>query len=234
MLLILLLFLLALLCTTYLGNLEGSLETKYAHFSLTKQYPATISSISYVLLIICFCVIVFLLQIVIVLGSATASPSKPAFIYTSPPSQHVEVFCNFGNGFISSCVYNFIIISACCGFAFKARRVPSNYNESKFIAVSVYSTLLVCLAAAPVYTTAVVAKQKVATLCMVLLVNAFLTVSCVYLPKIYAIRFVEDDLNVQEWRTTGMSNSSRSTMNSTHTVSSSLQSSRVHPVPLDL
>ncbi len=170
--------------------------------------------------------------------SGTLVPSKPAFIYTSPPSQHIELFCNFSTGFIASCLYNFIIIFICCCFAFKARKVPSNYNESKFIAVSVYSTMLVCLAATPVYTTAIFAKQKVATLCMVLLVNAFLTLSCVYLPKVYAIQFVDHDLNVQEWRSNATSSmgtkDSRNgrALSSMHTVMSNLPSStsKVHPL----
>ena len=49
-------------------------------------------------------------------------------------------------------------------FTFKTRNLPSNCNESKFIAVSVYSTVLVCLAAVPVYTTAIELAQKILTL----------------------------------------------------------------------
>ncbi|XP_022106753.1 metabotropic glutamate receptor 1-like [Acanthaster planci] len=102
------------------------------------------------------------------------------------------IFCLFQSGFIASCVYNLLLILACCYYAFKTRKVPSNYNESKFIAVSVYSTLVLCLAAVPVYTTATIVLQKVATLCMAVLLNAYLTLVCVYLPKLYAARFVKD------------------------------------------
>ena len=109
-----------------------------------------------------------------------------------------------------------------------ARKVPSNYNESKFIAVSVYSTLLVCLAAAPVYTTAVQAMQKVATLCMALLVNAFLTLICVYVPKLYAIRFV-DDMNVEDWRSSaGGTGTTRTNM-----LSTVASSNRVHAISIN-
>ena len=137
-------------------------------------------------------------QIIIVLISRSVSPSKPEYLIPRPQEKYVEVYCLFGNGFIASCVYNLLLILACCYYAFKTRKVPSNYNESKFIAVSVYSTLVLCLAAVPVYTTAVTVIQKVATLCTALLLNAYLTLVCVYLPKLYAVRFVKD-VRVMDW-----------------------------------
>ena len=99
-------------------------------------------------------------------------------------------------------MYNLLIVVACCYFAFRARKVPSNYNESKFIGISVYSTLIVCLSAVPVYTTADSITQKVATLCMALLLNAYLTLVCLYIPKLYAIHFAGDNLTIENWRMT--------------------------------
>ena len=93
---------------------------------------------------------------------------------------------------MSAC-YNIVLILTCCVYAFKARKVPDNYNESRFIAISVYSTVIVCLAAIPVYSTAVDVAQKVATLSVVLLFNTYLTLVCLYLPKLYAIRFHVDE-----------------------------------------
>ena len=80
-----------------------------------------------------------------------------------------------------------------------------------------YSTLIVCLAAVPVYSTAVIVLQKVATLSMALLLNAYLTLVCIYLPKLYAIHFaVDEDLSVVTWRA--------------NTVSvNSLSNNQVHP-----
>ena len=129
------------------------------------------------------------------------SPASSAILITSPYDRHIELYCAFHSGFMPSCAYNLLIIITCCYYAFKTRKVPSNYNESKFIAVSIYSTLLVCLAAVPVYLTATVVVQKIASLCMALLLNAFLTLLVLYLPKLYAIHFVTEDLALEEWRT---------------------------------
>ncbi len=109
------------------------------------------------------------------------------------PTNYLELYCAFGYEFLVPCTYNLALIVACCFYAFKTRQVPDNYNESKFIAVSVYSTLVVCLAALPVYFTAVAALQKVATLCAALLLNVYLTLVCLYLPKLYAVRFLPTD-----------------------------------------
>ena len=112
---------------------------------------------------------------------------------------NLEIYCRFNYGFLASCAYNLIIIIACCYFAFRARNVPNNYNESKFIAVSVYSTLIVCLAATPVYHTAVDIAQKVLTLTVALLFNTFLTLACLYIPKIYAIHYAGVEAQ-RSWR----------------------------------
>ena len=102
-----------------------------------------------------------------------------------------------------------LLIIGCCVYAFRARKVPSNYNESKFIGISVYSTVVVCLASVPVYSTAADVAQMIATLCVVLLLNSYLTLMCMYLPKLYAIHFAGDqDLAIETWRIgTGHSNS---------------------------
>ncbi|XP_072035366.1 metabotropic glutamate receptor-like [Amphiura filiformis] len=148
------------------------------------------------------------LQIVIIILFATLDPAEPVSLISNPPINYIEQYCEFGPGLTVGIIYNFIIITGCCIIALLARKVPSNYNESKFIGISVYSTLIVSLAAVPVYSTADVVLQKVATLCMVLLLNAYLTLICVYIPKLYAIRFVKDDgLNVEDWRSRSLGGS---------------------------
>ncbi len=102
---------------------------------------------------------------------------------------HSEIYCMYGYGFVASCSLNLAIITGCCYFAFRARSVPDNYNESRFIAVSVYTTLILCIAAVPVYTTAVAALSKVASISMGIILHAFSSLVCQYLSKLYAVMF---------------------------------------------
>ena len=157
--------------------------------------------------------------------TALINPSTPAYIYPSPPDGQLDLFCQFSYGFLASCSYNLLLILGCCYYAFRARKVPDNFNESKFIAVSVYSTLILCLAAVPLYSTATSVVQKIMAVAMAVLLNAFLTMVCVYLPKLYAIHFLgNEDQDSSEGSGsvgTGFNNRSRNT---------TLLSNRVHPV----
>ena len=139
-------------------------------------------------------------QILIACSLLFFASSKPTILFTLQRKPYLEIYCQFSYGFLATCVYNTIVIIACCYFAFRARQVPSNYNESKFIAISVYSTVIVCLAAVPVYSTAIDVAQKILTLIVALLFNTYLTLACLYLPKIYAIHFAGEEAQ-QTWRT---------------------------------
>ena len=127
-------------------------------------------------------------------------PSQPTFLIPAKRKKYLEIYCQFGYGFLGSCIYNSTIIIACCYYAFKARKIPDNFNESKFIAVSVYSTTVVCLAAIPVYITATSVAQKISALNVVLLVNIYLSLFCLYIPKLYAIHFASEDIQ-KTWGT---------------------------------
>ncbi|XP_033633354.1 metabotropic glutamate receptor 4-like [Asterias rubens] len=107
------------------------------------------------------------------------------------PTVSFSFYCKFGLGFLISAVYNLIIIIGCCYYALRARHVPDNYNESKFIAVSVYSTLVLCLAVVPMYQTSDDVHMKIATLSLALIINAYVTIVCLYMPKFYIICFIE-------------------------------------------
>ena len=162
----------------------------------------------------------------IAVAGTLISPAVPAKLFFYPPANYIEAYCDFGNGFLTSIICNLLLVLACCYYAFKARKVPSNYNESKFIAISVYSTLVFGMAAVPVYITAGAVLQKVATLCVAILLNSFLTLFCVYLPKLYAIQLARD-VEVCEWRANPTASTSGT---ATASVSSGPATSKSHLV----
>ena len=127
------------------------------------------------------------------------SRAKPELLIPSKRINSLGIFCEIGMGFTIATIYNLIIIIGCCYYAFRARKVPSNFNESKFIAVSVYSTLVVVLAAIPVHNTSNTVEGRIATFSVVLLLNTILTLACLYLPKLYAVHFAQE-MNWNIWR----------------------------------
>ncbi|XP_072045659.1 metabotropic glutamate receptor 8-like [Amphiura filiformis] len=152
---------------------------------------------------------IILIEVLVAILSIFVDPSIPDILIPPQRKPYLEIYCRFGYGIFITWPYNSAIIGACCYYAFKARKLPDNFNESKFIAVSVYSTLIVCLAAIPVYTTAIGVAQKIGALSVPLLVNTYLSLFCLYLPKIYAIHYQRED--IQSTRGTGSASVEMST-----------------------
>nr|KAG5713090.1 hypothetical protein BaRGS_021884 [Batillaria attramentaria] len=67
------------------------------------------------------------------------------------------------------------------------RRLPDNYNESRYIAFCVDTTLLVWLTFVPAYFLATLAAHKVLVLALALLLNSSVHLSCLFIPRLYAL-----------------------------------------------
>lgn len=67
---------------------------------------------------------------------------------------YVELSCDWTlPGLGSFLVYNIVLIFLCSVFAFRTRKLPDNFSESRFISVCVYTTLIVWAAFVPTYFT---------------------------------------------------------------------------------
>ncbi len=106
---------------------------------------------------------------------------------------HVELYCNTSlDGFLPPLVYNLSIIILCGCHGFLTRKLPENFNEAWYIFVSVATTSFLWLVFLPSYFTAFYAKYKVILLASCLLLNASITIGCLFLPKMYAVYFIDE------------------------------------------
>lgn len=55
------------------------------------------------------------------------------------------------SSFLVSLVYNMFLITTCTVYAIKTRKIPENFNESKFIGFTMYTTCIIWLAFVPIY-----------------------------------------------------------------------------------
>ena len=92
--------------------------------------------------------------------------------------------------FMLGFIYNAVLVLACAFYAFKTRKLPDNYNESKFIAFCAYSTLFLWCAFVPIYFIIPVAYYRVFILIVAIIITATVTLICLYIPKLFAIYFV--------------------------------------------
>ena len=108
--------------------------------------------------------------------------------------KYVEMLCDLPiSGLIPPLAYNLLLILCCSFYAFKARTLPDNFNESRYIFLSVCTTIFLWFAFIPTYFTAFYATQKTLLLACILLLNPTVMLLCLYIPKLYAIYMVDED-----------------------------------------
>lgn len=112
--------------------------------------------------------------------------------------KYVELSCTLSTWpLLVQLVLNAILVIFCTYYAFQTRKLPDNFNESKFISFTVYSTVVMWLAFIPTYFTASKSKQKSTLLAVALLLNATVALLCLFSPKIYALFTMKDgDMNI--------------------------------------
>ena len=136
----------------------------------------------------------------------------PAEVARHQPFQlerHVELICKLPlECLLASLAYNLLLICVCCYYAFRTRRLPDNFNESRYISLCVYTTLIIWLAFLPTFFTAARALYRILLLSCALLVNATALLMCLFTPKLYAIccNIVEGNNSTSTSTGTGGSN----------------------------
>uniref|UniRef100_A0A1I8I939 G_PROTEIN_RECEP_F3_4 domain-containing protein n=1 Tax=Macrostomum lignano TaxID=282301 RepID=A0A1I8I939_9PLAT len=100
--------------------------------------------------------------------------------------------------FLVSLFYNMILIMVCTYYAIKTRRIPENFNESKFIGFTMYTTCIIWLAFVPLFFgTHSSFEVQITTLCVSISLSASVALACLFTPKIYII-FFQPEKNVRK------------------------------------
>ena len=106
----------------------------------------------------------------------------------------VELFCHLPEvGFLTSLGYNVFLTIVCLVFGFKTRKLPENFNESRYIYICVCTTIFLWVAFMPTYFTTSTKIYKNVLLVVSLVMNALITLLTLFVPKIYALFYVDDD-----------------------------------------
>ena len=107
----------------------------------------------------------------------------------NPPNEAtMEPYCNTQEAsFLSSLVYNGMLVFCCSYFAFKTRKLPENYNESHFISLCVYCTIIVWIVFVPLYFTFTKYSVKVMVFSVAVLANATVFLLFLFVPKMFAV-----------------------------------------------
>ncbi|KAL1493265.1 hypothetical protein ABEB36_011350 [Hypothenemus hampei] len=127
-----------------------------------------------------------------------------------------------GTSFICSQLYNMLLITTCTIYAVKTRKIPENFNESKFIGFTMYTTCIIWLAFMPIYFgTGHTNETQITTLCVATSMNATVALVCLYSPKVYIILF-HPDKNVRKLTMNSATNKKYAAQPSTSYATSSI------------
>lgn len=80
--------------------------------------------------------------------------SPPGIRHYNPGGRRNDVIlkCRIEEtSFLISLTYNMLLILICTVYAIKTRKIPENFNESKFIGFTMYTTCIIWLAFLPIY-----------------------------------------------------------------------------------
>ncbi|XP_074644178.1 metabotropic glutamate receptor 3-like isoform X2 [Tubulanus polymorphus] len=100
--------------------------------------------------------------------------------------------------FLISLVYIMLLIIVCTVYAVKTRKIPENFNESKFIGFTMYTTCIIWLAFVPIYFGTLNSFEiQITTLCVSISLSASVTLVCLFGPKMYIIVF-QPEKNVRK------------------------------------
>ncbi|CAG5124018.1 unnamed protein product [Candidula unifasciata] len=158
--------------------------------SKNNQTPRFVSPTSQIV----FASLIILSQIILCLIMYIISQPTAKKTQAVMTEKFVELSCDMTlPGLASFLVYNLLLVSACAIFAFKTRKLPDNFNESRFISMCVYTTLVIWLAFIPTYFTATQEYVKGILLSVALLLNHTVAVSFLFIPKVYACIFVDQE-----------------------------------------
>ena len=125
-----------------------------------------------------------------------ASPSQPLQQMPILTEKYSELFCTLPPEVLLVLLcYNLVLLVICAIFGFMYRKLPENFNESWFIFISVSTTAFIWVVFLPTYFTSFYAYHRAVLLSTSLLLNGFITAVCLFLPKLYAVKFV-DSTNV--------------------------------------
>ncbi|UJR09763.1 hypothetical protein I4U23_013990 [Adineta vaga] len=94
------------------------------------------------------------------------------------------------HSFLFSLTYNVLLVLICTMYAISTRKVPENFNETKFIGFTCYTTCIIWLAFLPIYFTADETGRHqvhITTLCVAISLCATVALFCLFSPKVYII-----------------------------------------------
>lgn len=124
---------------------------------------------------------------------------RPSALITQPVEleNFVELHCEFTLPSLTSFLaVSLLQVTVSLALAFKTRKLPDNFKESKFVSMCASTTLIIWLTVVPAYYTATFKYIRAMLLSLALLLNHTVALIFLFLPKIFAIFYVDHETEI--------------------------------------
>lgn len=133
-----------------------------------------------------FTALLVLVQVVISAVHLVLERPAVAYVYEDEVTQ-VTCAATPYISLITSLGYNILLLIASAYYAFRTRKIPQNFNEAKFINLTLYSIFVVWLAFIPTYfgTAKLGNVFRMGSQVFAIIMSATATLGCLFFPKLY-------------------------------------------------
>nr|XP_050866769.1 metabotropic glutamate receptor 2-like isoform X2 [Vespula vulgaris] len=141
--------------------------------------------------------ILILLEVIVNVILLVKVPPRVKHIY---PTRDTKIKICQGlddRSYIVSLIYPFVLIVICTIYAIKTRKCPEGFNETKHIAFTNYTTMVLWLAFVPLYLVSNSNAIRVVTLALSLSLSGLVQLACLFFPKIYIV-LIKPEKNTKE------------------------------------
>jgi len=134
-----------------------------------------------------------LMSIQVVIAFIWLAAQSPGVKTVLVNRKSLELVCdhNPNVALVVTVMYNLILLGIGAGFAFRTRKVPEHFNESKFISTTVFSLCVVWMAFVPTFYILATVEEGLQlqsfSLLVTVILSASITLCCLLIPKVFLV-----------------------------------------------
>ncbi|XP_021930539.1 metabotropic glutamate receptor 3-like isoform X2 [Zootermopsis nevadensis] len=115
----------------------------------------------------------------------------PSVTHSFPTRESRMLICEGldGYSYMVGLLYPFVLIGLCTAYAVKTRKCPGGFNETRHIAFTNYTAIIIWLAFVPLYLASNSNSIRVVTLAISLSLSGLVQLACLFFPKLYIVLF---------------------------------------------
>ncbi|XP_052759954.1 metabotropic glutamate receptor 3-like [Mya arenaria] len=116
---------------------------------------------------------------------------RPAVIHEHPTRADNVRVCEDAKDFtyLGALVYPFLLMIVCIYYAFKTRKTPDGFNETRYITFGSYSFCVLWIAFISIYFSVTDNTIRIVALCFSSFINATVTLITLFITKVYVVLF---------------------------------------------